>query len=71
MICSQRALLIKSAYRQVQPGDLYTTDDIEGAGLGTVERFQKGADAVLALTQGKIDCVVIDNQPCKILRCGK
>lgn len=65
MICSQRALLIKSAYRQVQPGDLYTTDDIEGAGLGTVERFQKGADAVLALTQGKIDCVVIDNNPAK------
>ena len=46
-------------------GDLYTTDDIEGAGLGTVERFQKGADAVLALTQGKIDCVVIDNNPAK------
>ena len=38
---------------------------IEGAGLGTVERFQKGADAVLALTQGKIDCVVIDNNPAK------
>ena len=46
-------------------GDLYTTDDIEGAGLGTVERFQKGADAVLALTQGKIDCLVIDNNPAK------
>ena len=46
-------------------GDLYTTDDIEGAGLGKVERFQKGADAVLALTQGKIDCVVIDNNPAK------
>ena len=46
-------------------GDLYTTDDIEGEGLGTVERFQKGADAVLALTQGKIDCVVIDNNPAK------
>lgn len=46
-------------------GDIYTTDDIEGAGLGTVERFPKGADAVLALTQGKIDCVVIDNNPAK------
>lgn len=46
-------------------GDLYTTDDIEGAGLGTVERFPKGADAVLAVTQGKIDCVVIDNEPAK------
>lgn len=46
-------------------GDIYTTDDIEGAGLGTVERFPKGGDAVLALTQGKIDCVIIDNNPAK------
>lgn len=46
-------------------GDIYTTGDIADAGLGTVERFPKGADAVLALTQGKIDCVVIDNQPAK------
>lgn len=46
-------------------GDIYTTDDIEGAGLGKVERFPKGADAVLALAQGKIDCVVIDNNPAK------
>ena len=33
--------------------------------LGTVERFNKGADAVQALIAGKIDCVVIDNQPAK------
>lgn len=46
-------------------GDIYTTDDIEGAGLGTIERYNKGADAVLALAQGKIDCVVIDNEPAK------
>ena len=46
-------------------GDIYTTDDIEGAGLGKVERFPKGADAVLALQQGKVDCVVIDNNPAK------
>lgn len=46
-------------------GDLYTSDDIEAAGLGTVERFNKGADAVLALTQDKVDCVVIDNEPAK------
>lgn len=46
-------------------GDIYTTGDIEEAGLGSVERFPKGADAVLALTQGKIDCVVIDNEPAK------
>ncbi|MBR4015403.1 MAG: transporter substrate-binding domain-containing protein [Anaerotignum sp.] len=46
-------------------GDIFTTGDIEEAGLGTVERFNKGADAVLALTQGKVDCVVIDNEPAK------
>ncbi len=28
-----------------------------------VERYNKGADAVQALKLGKIDCVVIDEQP--------
>ena len=46
-------------------GDLYTTWDIEDEGLGTVQRFNKGADAVAALVAGKIDCVVIDNEPAK------
>lgn len=46
-------------------GDIYTTDDIEGAGLGTVSRFNKGADAVEALKIDKVDCVVIDNEPAK------
>ena len=46
-------------------GDLYSTWDIEDAGLGTVSRFNKGADAVLALAEGKVDCVVIDNEPAK------
>jgi len=44
-------------------GDIYCSGDIEEAGLGTVERFNNGTDAVLALTAGKVDCVVIDNQP--------
>ncbi|MCH5320533.1 MAG: amino acid ABC transporter substrate-binding protein [Eubacterium sp.] len=47
-------------------GDLYSTWDIEDEGLGTVERFNKGADAVMALTSGKVDCVVIDNEPAKV-----
>ena len=42
-------------------GDIYVSD-VEGA---KVERFNKGADAVLALTQGKVDAVVIDNEPAK------
>ncbi len=31
----------------------------------TVERYNKGNDAVMALKQGKIDCVVIDSEPAK------
>lgn len=42
-------------------GDILASDyEAEGA---TVERYTKGADAIQALTQGKIDCVVIDQQP--------
>ena len=44
-------------------GDIYVTDlEKDGA---AVERFNKGADAVLALAQGKVDAVVIDNEPAK------
>ena len=46
-------------------GDIYCTGDIEDEGLGTVERYNKGADAIQALLAGKIDCVVIDSQPAK------
>ena len=46
-------------------GDLYSTWDIEDEGLGTVSRFNKGADAVEALKIGKVDCVIIDNEPAK------
>ena len=46
-------------------GDLYTTWDIEDEGLGKIDRYSKGADAVQALKTGKVDCVVIDNEPAK------
>jgi len=46
-------------------GDIYTSDGIEKAGLGKVERYKTGADAVQALVTGKVDCVVIDNEPAK------
>ena len=37
---------------------------IETDGSGTVvERYNKGADAVQALKQGKLDCVIIDELP--------
>jgi len=43
-------------------GDIYA-DEIEGA---VIERYNKAADAVLALRQGKIDAVIIDDQPAKV-----
>lgn len=42
-------------------GDLYA-DDIEDS---TVERYNKGFEAVQALLQGKIDAVIIDGEPAK------
>ena len=42
-------------------GDIYASDyEEEGS---TIERFNKGNDAVQALLQGKVDCVIIDEQP--------
>ena len=46
-------------------GDLYSTWDLEDAGLATIDRYSKGADAVQALKTGKVDCVIIDNEPAK------
>ena len=46
-------------------GDLYTTWDLEDEGLAVIDRYSKGADAVQALKTGKVDCVVIDNEPAK------
>lgn len=46
-------------------GDLYATWDLEDEGLATVQRYNKGADAVQALVTGKVDCVIIDNEPAK------
>lgn len=44
-------------------GDIYASDyEAEGS---TIERYNKGADAIQALKQGKIDCVIIDSEPAK------
>ena len=48
-------------------GDIYLSDSYENGGI-TEERVQKypaGADAIQALVTGKVDCVVIDNEPAK------
>ena len=44
-------------------GDIYASDyEEEGS---EIKRFSKGADAVMALSSGKLDCVIIDNEPAK------
>ena len=59
---------LKGAVIGVQLG---TTSDglateLEKEGGGTkVERYNKGADAIQALLQGKIDCMVTDEAPAK------
>ncbi|MCL2765087.1 MAG: ABC transporter substrate-binding protein [Treponema sp.] len=51
--------------QEATTGDLYTTWDLEDEGLATIHRFRRGADAVQALVTGRVDCVVIDNEPAK------
>lgn len=43
-------------------GDIYATDEF---GDDFVEQYNKGNDAVMALVSGKIDAVIIDNEPAK------
>ena len=43
--------------------DLYITDDIAANGLKhTVMQYNKAPDAIIALTSGKVDCVIMDEQ---------
>lgn len=42
-------------------GDIFASDYEEEGSV--IERYNKGNDAVQALKQGKIDCVIIDSQP--------
>lgn len=44
-------------------GDIYVTDEF---GEDSVERYNKGFEAVQALQQGKIDAVIIDNEPAQV-----
>lgn len=50
-------------------GDIYASDyeapEDANTPASKIERFNKGNDAVQALKQGKIDCVIIDEQPAK------
>ena len=50
----------KIGVQQGTTGDIYATDDY---GDENIERYNKGFEAVQALLQGKIDAVIIDDQP--------
>ncbi len=67
---------IKVGVQQDTTGDIYCSDDITNWGLNNVEedgtittdrvvRYKTGAEAVEALKSGKVDCVIIDNEPAK------
>lgn len=43
-------------------GDIYASDDF---GDDRVVRYPNGNDATMALVAGKVDCVIIDNEPAK------
>ena len=44
-------------------GDVYASDYTKQG--SQIKQFNKGADAVMALKQGKVDCVIIDSEPSK------
>ncbi|MCR4688436.1 MAG: ABC transporter substrate-binding protein [Saccharofermentans sp.] len=48
-------------------GDIYMSSSVEDGGVGEdrVDRYARGNDAVVALMSGKVDAVVIDNEPAK------
>ncbi len=44
-------------------GDIYASDYEETG--ATIVKYSKGTDAIQALKQGKVDCVILDEQPAK------
>lgn len=48
-------------------GDIYATDTVENDGFTSdhVTEYKTGSDAVLALQTGKVNAVIIDNEPAK------
>lgn len=57
----------KIGVQESTTGDIYASDTPEKGGYGedAVDRYNKGADAVMALSQGKVDAVIIDKEPAK------
>lgn len=62
---------LRIGVQQDTTGDIFSTTDFErdadgnDNGREVVFRYNKGADAVQALVTGKVDCVIIDNEPAK------
>lgn len=58
---------MKFGVQQDTTGDIYASDTEENGGYGedNVIRYKTGADAVQALKTGKVDAVIIDNEPAK------
>ncbi|MBQ4244616.1 MAG: basic amino acid ABC transporter substrate-binding protein [Clostridia bacterium] len=58
---------IKIGVQQDTTGDIYLSDTVENGGVGSdhVVQYKTGNEAVQALVAGKVDAVVIDNQPAK------
>lgn len=52
----------KIGVQQDTTGDIYATDNY---GDEAIVRYKAGPDAVQALAAGKVDCVIIDNEPAK------
>ena len=67
---------IKIGVQQDTTGDIYSSSAISGWGFNDlnedesiktdrVVRYKTGAEAIQALKTGKVDCVIIDNEPAK------
>ena len=58
---------MKFGVQQDTTGDIYASDTVENGGYGAdnVVRYKTGAAAVQALKTGKVDAVIIDNEPAK------
>lgn len=58
---------VKIGVQQDTTGDIYSSDEPKNWGFGedNVIRYKTGAEAVMALSTGKVNAVIIDNEPAK------
>ena len=67
---------IRVGVQQTTTGDIYSSSAVSGWGFNDLNedesiktdrviRYKTGAEAVAALKSGKVDCVIIDNEPAK------